>query len=229
MTPILSGNQTLHETRGGSLWWTLIIVAALAVIGALTTNTSDQPDPTAAPEVTASSNPGPTSPSTQASTPSTRLAVEPTVELVRTSNETAEQRNAREAAAQYLSFQAFSRKGLIGQLKFDGFPAAVATYAVDHVNVNWADQATKAATTYVENMPLSQPRLVDQLVFDGFTREQAQNGVRSLDDVDWNAEAVEAARSYLETQHFSRDGLIGQLVFDGFTQAQANYAADQTF
>ena len=43
---------------------------------------------------------------------------------------------------------AFSRKGLIHQLSSDagsGFSKADATFAVDHIKVNWNEQAAKAA------------------------------------------------------------------------------------
>ena len=56
--------------------------------------------------------------------------------------------NARRSAENYLDTMAFSRKGLIEQLSSsagEGFSRADATYAVNHVDVNWNEQAAKAA------------------------------------------------------------------------------------
>ena len=49
--------------------------------------------------------------------------------------ETVAQQNAREAAENYLSFSAFSRKGLIEQLKFEGYTQAQAEYGVRQVGL----------------------------------------------------------------------------------------------
>jgi len=61
----------------------------------------------------------------------------PTVEEAdETSNETSEQQNARESAESYVQTGAFSRKSLIGQLKFEGYSRADAEYAVDAISPN---------------------------------------------------------------------------------------------
>ena len=57
--------------------------------------------------------------------------------------ETAGQENARRSAESYLDGQAFSRSGLIKQLKFDGYSTADATYGVDAVSPDWNEQAAK--------------------------------------------------------------------------------------
>ena len=65
---------------------------------------------------------------------------------------TAGQANALKAAENYLSFTPFSRKGLIRQLSSsagDGYSVKDATYAADHVKVNWNEQAAKAAKNYL--------------------------------------------------------------------------------
>jgi hypothetical protein len=62
--------------------------------------------------------------------------------------ETAGQDNARRSAENYLDISAFSRKGLIEQLSSDygeGFSKADAIYAVNHINVDWNEQAAKSA------------------------------------------------------------------------------------
>lgn len=96
---------------------------------------------------------------------------------------TASQEQAIGAAESYLEFQPFSRKGLIEQLSSDagdGFSKADATFAVDHVKVNWNEQAAKAAKAYLEMSHFSRQGLIQQLessAGDGFTHAQAVYGV----------------------------------------------------
>lgn len=94
--------------------------------------------------------------------------------------ESVSQRNARRSASQYLDFTAFSRSGLIGQLEFEGYSTADATYAVDSLDVDWNEQAAKSAAQYLEFSAFSRSGLIDQLVFEGYTREQAEYGVNAV-------------------------------------------------
>ncbi|QRY53819.1 Ltp family lipoprotein [Mycolicibacterium septicum] len=89
---------------------------------------------------------------------------------------TASQRNAVRTAEDYLDFAAFSREGLIEQLEFDDFSTADATFAVDHITVDWNEQAAKAAEAYLDFSGFSRGGLIDQLEFDGFTSAQAAYG-----------------------------------------------------
>lgn len=81
------------------------------------------------------------------------------------------------SAADYLDYTAFSRTGLIGQLEFEGYSTADATWAVDRVEVDWNEQAAKSAADYLDYTSFSRQGLIDQLVFEGFTPKQAQYGV----------------------------------------------------
>jgi colicin import membrane protein len=92
-------------------------------------------------------------------------------------SETRSQENARESAESYLDVSAFSRKGLIEQLEFEGFSEADATYGVDSLNVDWNEQAAKSAESYLEFSSFSRKGLIDQLIFEGFTKAQAEYGV----------------------------------------------------
>lgn len=94
--------------------------------------------------------------------------------------ETISQRNAIAAAKLYLSTAPFSRKGLIEQLEFEGYPTEDAEYAVDSLNVDWNEQAVRSAELYLSVMPFSKKELIEQLVFEGFTREQAEYGVNKV-------------------------------------------------
>ena len=91
--------------------------------------------------------------------------------------ETPGQQNAREAAENYLSFSAFSRKGLIEQLKFEGYSQADAVYAVKAISPNWKEQAAKAAQQYLDTSSFSRSGLIEQLKFEGYTQAQAEYGV----------------------------------------------------
>lgn len=93
---------------------------------------------------------------------------------------TVAQVNAVGSAEAYLATQAFSRTGLIKQLKFEGYSTADATYAVDHITVNWTEQADRSAKQYMEMMHFSRSGLISQLKFEGFTTAQATHGATSV-------------------------------------------------
>ena len=94
--------------------------------------------------------------------------------------ETIGQENARQSAESYLDYQAFSRSGLIHQLKYEGFSKANATYAVEVVSPNWNKQAAKSAKSYLKHQSFSASGLQDQLEYEGFTPSQAAYGVSAV-------------------------------------------------
>jgi hypothetical protein len=168
-----------HTTRTvliviGSVVGGLILIGALAggndpkpsgepLPGTVTTKTTPKPATTAPPKITA---PKPTT---------APKATQPSL--------TKGQEQAIGSAESYLAFTAFSRKGLIHQLSSDageGFSVADATYAVDHIKVDWNEQAAKAAKSYLEMTHFSRQGLIHQLessAGDGFTHRQAVYGV----------------------------------------------------
>lgn len=87
------------------------------------------------------------------------------------------EKNALEKARQYLDYTAFSYKGLIDQLEFEGFTSSEAQYGADHCGADWNEQAVKKAEEYLEYSSFSRAELLDQLVFEGFTQSQAEYGV----------------------------------------------------
>lgn len=89
---------------------------------------------------------------------------------------TLSQRNAVRTAKDYLDYTAFSREGLVKQLEYDDFSTADATFAVDHITVDWNVQAAKAAKAYLDYSGFSRGGLIDQLEYDGFTPVQAAYG-----------------------------------------------------
>jgi hypothetical protein len=99
---------------------------------------------------------------------------------------TLSQKNAVEAAERYIDFSPFSRLGLIRQLSSsagDGYSKADATYAVDHITVDWNAQAYKAAKNYLDFSSFSRSGLIQQLTSsagDQYTRAQATYAVNKV-------------------------------------------------
>jgi hypothetical protein len=132
----------------------------------------------------------PTAVTTQAApvtiAPAETPSVEPTTEVPPPPPETTapklsvSREQAVKAAEAYLDYGAFSRKGLIDQLKYEGFSTSDATYAVDHVEVNWTSEADQSAAAYLGTGSFSRQGLMDQLLYEGFTKAQAAHGVKSV-------------------------------------------------
>ena len=99
------------------------------------------------------------------------------VSTTRTVTETRAHYRAKVMARNYLNYTAFSRKGLIGQLKYEGFGYWTAVYAVDHITVSWRYQAYRKAIEYLDYSVFSRSGLYDQLRYEGFTVTQATYGV----------------------------------------------------
>lgn len=93
--------------------------------------------------------------------------------------ETAGQENAIKKAESYLKYSGFSRHGLIEQLEYEQFSAADATFAVDHVTVDWNKEAVEKAESYLKYSWFSTSGLIDQLEYEGFTVAQAQYGANT--------------------------------------------------
>jgi hypothetical protein len=91
---------------------------------------------------------------------------------------TAGQRNALDSARSYLRFGAFSKSGLIDQLKFEHYSNSEARWAVAHVRVSWNAEAVQSAKSYLRFQSFSRQGLIEQLEFEGFTHSQAAYGVR---------------------------------------------------
>ena len=87
------------------------------------------------------------------------------------------QQNATRSAEDYLDVGSFSRQGLIKQLVYEDFSTEDATFAVDHITVDWNEQAAKAAKDYLDISGFSHSGLISQLGYDGFTPAQAEYGV----------------------------------------------------
>jgi hypothetical protein len=88
--------------------------------------------------------------------------------------------NALRQARQYLQFEPFSLKGLIGQLKYEGYSTSDATYGASHSGANWMAQAVRKAKEYLKLQPFSFSGLVGQLEYEGFTHAQAVHGAHAV-------------------------------------------------
>lgn len=94
------------------------------------------------------------------------------------------QKNAVRSAKNYLSFQGFSRRGLIAQLSSsygDGYAVEDATAAVDSLSIDWNTQAAKSAKNYLNTMGFSCNGLIRQLSSDAgdkYTESQARYGAQ---------------------------------------------------
>lgn len=150
------------------------------------------------------------------------------------SDATTEQKNAYESAKNYVNLMAFSKQELIDQLTSeyaDDFSEEDAQWAVDHLDVDWKEEALESAQNYIDYMSFSQQGLYDQLTSEygsRFTDEEAQYAIDNV-DADWNEEALEAAKTYYEDMSMSKEDVYDQLISEygeQFTTDQAQYAID---
>lgn len=179
-----------RKYRGWPLW--AQVVAALVLLGVVTapfasSDDTEKVDATqngsedASAETTTTAEASttteePTTTTTEAPTTTTTAPPPPTT-VDPFAGETVSQRNARQKGADYLDYSAFSRTGLIDQLKYEGFTQADAAYAVDALHVDWNEQAAKKAADYLDYSSFSRSGLIEQLVYEGFTQAQAEYGV----------------------------------------------------
>jgi hypothetical protein len=90
------------------------------------------------------------------------------------------------SAEDYLHTSAYSEAGLIEQLSSEAgsqFPHTDAVWAVEHLHVNWNEQAVKAAKEYLNTSSFSCQGLIEQLSSEAgsnFTLAQAEYGARQV-------------------------------------------------
>lgn len=117
---------------------------------------------------------GPTANSATGDNPSPNPSTDPPAEM------TLGQKNAIKSAEGYLAYAGFSRSGLIDQLEFEGYSNEESTFAVDHITVNWNEQAARVAQNYLDYSSFSRQGLIDQLKFEGFSQAEAEYGVSAV-------------------------------------------------
>jgi len=163
----------------------VLTVAALGLIGGIGAAASGGSHLTASQAPAAPSTSAPAAPATTApaSDPATTApAGDPATEAPAAPVGTMSQQQALSSAQGYLSDgQGFSRAGLIGQLEYEKFSTADATWAADHSGANWNDQAVTSAKAYLsDGQGFSRQGLIDQLLYEKFTLAQATYAVNHV-------------------------------------------------
>lgn len=166
-------------------WWVWVIVFLLLIgIGQCGKGGTPTASTTGAATTATAEKTGqnPSAEATTTAAEATTEAAAPTQEPTRTQAPrlTVSQQQAVKSAENYLRFSSFSRQGLIGQLEYEGFSEADATFAVDNIKVDWMEQAAKSAENYLKFSSFSRKGLIEQLEFEGFTREQAEYGADAV-------------------------------------------------
>lgn len=105
---------------------------------------------------------------------------EPTETQAATDNPTLGEKNALDKACDYLDYSAFSYKGLIEQLEYEGFSHEEAVYGASNCGADWNEQAVLKAQQYLEYSSFSRSSLIDQLEYEGFTTKQAEYGAKQV-------------------------------------------------
>lgn len=161
-------------------WWFIALVAIFVIGGLGRAFGGSQEPTTAAPAVTTSAPAGQPSATAPEDQPASTKAPEPKETKPAGPELTTSQLNAMRKAKEYLDLSAFSRKGLIGQLKYEGFSTKDATFAVDHIVVSWKEQAALKAQEYLDSSAFSRSGLIAQLEYEGFTSSEARYGVKQV-------------------------------------------------
>jgi host cell surface-exposed lipoprotein len=118
-------------------------LVALTIAGTAMSG-SDSSKPTASASTSQVSRSAPAAQRTAAANETPAAQVKPEM--------TTSQKNAVESATNYIELKAFSKKGLTRQLSSsagDDFPRADARFAVNHIHVDWNEQAVKSAREYL--------------------------------------------------------------------------------
>jgi hypothetical protein len=172
-TTITPPGPAAPERKNGALrrhpWRTFFgTVAVLVIAGSATSAAAgggSSPAPASKPAASAPAAPAPSSAAAKPAKP--------------TPHYTMSQQQAIGSAKDYLSTQAFSRKGLIKQLSSkygEGFSRADARFAVSHIQVDWNKEAVQSAKDYLSTQHFSRAGLIGQLSSsfgEGFTQAQA--------------------------------------------------------
>jgi Host cell surface-exposed lipoprotein len=168
--PQWAQQQQAPKPRRKKWPWVLTALVALLIIGSCVAG-GDEVD----------STPASTSTSQETGDPSTEGATTASPRPEKTKPKlSVSQQQAIGAAESYLDSGGYSRKSLIAQLKYEGFSTKEAEYAVDHVKVNWNDEAEESAESYMDSGSYSRKSLLAQLKYEGFTDAQAAHGVKSV-------------------------------------------------
>ena len=139
--------------------------------------------------------------------------------------------SAVNSAANYSNIMHMSKTGIYNQLTSeygDQFSAEAAQYAIDHINVDWNENALQKARDYCD-MYMSKAGIYDQLISEygeQFTPEEAQYAVDHV-QANWNGNALQKAKTYQDEMNMSPAAIRDQLISEygeQFTTEEADYA-----
>lgn len=160
-------------------WW-FWVLAAVLIIAALGSPSKDGNSSAVEDGALAAKAVELTTAATSTPKPTAVPTQKPTAVPTPVDTSTMGERNALAKAHDYLAFTAFSYKGLIEQLEFEGFSHEEAVYGADKCGADWNEQAALKAQQYLDFQSFSRSGLIDQLEFEGFTTEQAEYGVTQV-------------------------------------------------
>ena len=95
-------------------------------------------------------------------------------------SETTALENAIESAEEYNKVLAYSKKGIIEKLKYEGFSEDIAECAVKSINANWKENCVRSAHSYLEIISYSKEELIHQLDYVGFTAEEIDYAMNQI-------------------------------------------------
>ena len=149
-----------------------------------------------------------------------------------TQGATKNQLDALEQAKSYSSTMFMSKQGIYKQLTSsygEDMSDTDAQYAVDHLKVDYNENALKTAENYNTDEDMSKEGIRKQLMSiygDSFTEQEAQYAIDNL-TADYNKNALNAAREYKNQQEMAPDEIREQLTSaygEQFTPEEADYA-----
>ncbi len=88
--------------------------------------------------------------------------------------------NAVKAAKLHLSTFGMSCKGLVDQLKYEGYTDEEAQYGAENCGADWNEQAVISAKQHLAVLSMSRIEMIDQLIYEGFTQEQAEYAAKAV-------------------------------------------------
>lgn len=152
-------------------WWLWALIAFALIVVIAAAGSGDEKAPNAGEGTTVAE---------QKDAPSETKATTAAPSTTEDASITLGMKNALAKAKSYLSFDGFSKKGLMDQLAFEGFSEEEAAYAVEACGADWNEQAAKKAKSYMSFSSFSKTGLIEQLEFEGFTHEQAVYGAEAV-------------------------------------------------
>ena len=138
------------------------------------------------------------------------------------------EKQALESAQLNLSFMPYSYHSLLTQLRFEGHSLKNATYAVNHCNADWMEQANESAINYLLYSNCTREELHKYLLFEGFLEDEASNAVTRAFESNVKEQLMFDANMYLENNPTSYAKLLELLVSSGYTVADSQVAIEQS-